>query len=184
MAQPGKQSNAISELVEHFRLDAQCHDDHTLVSLPVRGRRSEKRQEKWTRMKALGQGSFGIVWLEQKVGEDTKDVRAVKEIRKGMGHRLAFNIDYARELYAMARLTRVSTPTMTSGSSNFWWISTPTILPSSMAGMKTMAPSSFRWNTFRTATWQTVFAGQFWSRRRKRSSVNCLRVFRSFTNMR
>ncbi|KIX03991.1 uncharacterized protein Z518_07544 [Rhinocladiella mackenziei CBS 650.93] len=106
MAQPAKSSNAISELVEHFRLDAQCHDDHTLVSLPVRGRRGEKRQEKWTRIKALGQGSFGIVWLEQKVGEDTKEVRAIKEIRKGMGHRLSFNIDYARELYAMARLTR------------------------------------------------------------------------------
>jgi hypothetical protein len=144
MAQPGKRSNAISELVEHFRLDAQCRDDHTLVSLPVRGRRSEKRQEKWTKLKALGQGSFGIVWLERKVGEDTKDVRAVKEIRKGMGHQLAFNISYARELYAMAKLTRVSNPpTMTRGSSNFWWISTPIILPSSMAGTKTIAPSTF-----------------------------------------
>jgi hypothetical protein len=90
--------------------------------------RGEKIQEKWTRLKALGQGSFGIVWLEEKVGEGTKDVRAVKEIRKGMGHRLAFNIDYAGELYAMARLTRVSPSTMTSGSSNTKSISTPTIL--------------------------------------------------------
>src|ERR1700742_28486 len=99
MAQPGKPSNTISELVEHFRLDAQCHDDHTLVSRPVRGRRGEKRQEKWMRLKALGQGSFGIVWLEQRNSEGTKDVRAVKEIRKGMGRQVAFNIYYARELY-------------------------------------------------------------------------------------
>lgn len=109
MTQPGKPSNTISDLVEHFRLDAQCHDDHTLIYLPVRGRRCEKIQEKWTKLRPLGQGSFGIVWLEQKVGEDTRDVRAVKGIRKGMGHQLAFNIYYARELYAMARLTRVST---------------------------------------------------------------------------
>jgi hypothetical protein len=151
MAQPSTPSNAISELVEHFRLDAQCHDGHTLISLPVRGRRGEKRQEKWTKLKPLGQGSYGIVWLEQKVGEDTTDVRAVKEIRKGMGHQLPFKVYYARELYAMARLTRVSTPALTRGSSNFWWISTPTILLSSMAGTKTIAPSSFRWNTFPTA---------------------------------
>jgi hypothetical protein len=124
MPQRDTPSSAISELVEHFRLDAQRHDDHTLISFPVRSRRNEKRQEKWVRKGALGQGSFGIVWLEQKIGEDTKDVRAVKEIRKGMGRRLAFNIDYARELYAMAKLTRVSSLTMTGGSSNPWWIST------------------------------------------------------------
>src|SRR5271168_2108770 len=95
-----------TDLVDHFRLDAECHDNFTLIYSPVPGRRNAKREDKWSKTNALGQGSFGIVWLEENLCEGTQNLRAVKVIIKGLGYGTGFKIDYARELYAMARLTR------------------------------------------------------------------------------
>ena len=97
-----------SDLIDHFRLDAEYHDDFTLIFSPVPGRRNAKREDKWSKKKALGQGSFGIVWLEENFCEGKQNLRAVKEVRKGLGHGAGFKIDYARELYAMAKLSRAS----------------------------------------------------------------------------
>ena len=99
---------SISDLIDHFRLDAEYHDDFTLIFSPVPGRRNMKREDKWFKKKALGQGSLGIVWLEESFCEGTRNLRAVKEVRKGFGHGAGFKTDYARELYAMAKLTKAS----------------------------------------------------------------------------
>jgi hypothetical protein len=99
----------VADLVDHFRLETQRDEDITCIRVlyPDRRRRNAKVQEEWRRKDPLGQGSFGLVWLYQKLGPN-KDVRAVKEIRKGLNYQRAFNIEYARELYAMAKLTRAS----------------------------------------------------------------------------
>jgi hypothetical protein len=108
MSKPKKRSTLSSELIDHFRIDAQIYDEHTLIFTPVRGRRNAKQQEKWIRRKReIGQGSFGTVWLEERIEGGESAVRAVKEVRKTLGQGKGFEADYARELYAMARLTKV-----------------------------------------------------------------------------
>ncbi|KAF7504791.1 hypothetical protein GJ744_001724 [Endocarpon pusillum] len=106
MAQPSVPQNDISELVEHFRLDAHYRAHELLISYPDRHRRNVMMVDKWTRNDAVGQGTFGIVWLYQESGKDTGKVRAVKQIRKGMSGRQTFRSDCAHELYAMSKLTR------------------------------------------------------------------------------
>jgi hypothetical protein len=53
---------------------------------------------KWYRVRELGNGGFGTVWLEM---SETHELRAVKTISKGPGW------DYNRQLKAMAELTKV-----------------------------------------------------------------------------
>lgn len=106
--QPSMPQNEISELVEHFRLDAHYQDHELVISYPDRRRRNVKRVEKWTRKDSVGQGTFGLIWLFQKFGENTGEVRAVKQIRKGMSCRQTLRSDCAHELYAMSKLTRAS----------------------------------------------------------------------------
>jgi hypothetical protein len=143
-----------SDLIDHFRLDAEYNDDFTVIFSSVPGRRNAKREDMWFKKKALGQGSFGIVWLEESLSEGTQNLRAVKEVRKGLGHGAGFKIDYARELYAMARLSRASSQLQKSTNcTNSPAISILTTLHSSMGGTRTIAMSSSPWNTFHTAIW-------------------------------
>ena len=100
----------MSDLIEHFKLDAQIQADHTVhteyVSDPRRGMRKVRVEEKWFRQRRIGDGDFGEVWLE--VQRDRKQVvaeRAVKSIQKRRMEGL--NIDYKRELLALAKLSRV-----------------------------------------------------------------------------
>src|SRR5947209_13491594 len=104
MAEPKKRPTLSSELIDHFRIDAQICEEHTLIFTPVRGRRNAKQEEKWIRRKReIGQGSLGTVWLEERVYGGGSATRAVKEVRKSLGQGKGFEHDYARELYAMAR---------------------------------------------------------------------------------
>ncbi len=95
-----------SDLIDHFKLDTQFYPDRThhtsYKSDPARGRRRVKVEEIWHRRKKLGQGGFGAVWLEV---EHEGKIRAVKEIPRNSG--LSYQIDYRRELLAMAKLTKV-----------------------------------------------------------------------------
>lgn len=62
--------------------------------------RTEKR---WTKESELGYGTFGEVWLEKnQIGE----ARAVKGVKK----RKNTQIDYYKELLAMAKLSKVRLP--------------------------------------------------------------------------
>lgn len=99
-----------SDLIDHFKLDAEYFSDHILhteyVSDPARGLRKVKVEKRWYRQGNIGHGGFGAVWLEeQREGRSIKAQRAVKEIHKG--HMEAVNIDYRRELLALAKLSRV-----------------------------------------------------------------------------
>jgi hypothetical protein len=98
-----------SDLIDHFKLDAQYFSDHILhteyVSDPARGLRKAKVEKRWYRQGNIGHGGFGAVWLEvQREGESIKAHRAVKEIHKG--RMKAVNIDYRTELLALAKLSK------------------------------------------------------------------------------
>jgi len=61
-------------------------------------------EERWERGRNLGTGSFGTVWLEKLIAENSEEkYRAVKEIRKGVQRSKA--IDYSRELEAIAKFS-------------------------------------------------------------------------------
>jgi hypothetical protein len=103
-------SDPASELIEHFKLDAQYHHDYTLqVSYapnPAQGFRKVRVEKRWQREKPLGFGTFGTVWLEvSREGEGVTAERAVKELRKGFLRQVG--VDYGRELLALAKLSKV-----------------------------------------------------------------------------
>lgn len=96
-----------SDLVEFFKLETRfLHDctEHTqAVPDPTRIRRkSIKEVKQWRRVCKLGEGGFGVVWLEEEQGGE---LRAVKEIRKR--DQQSNRIDIIRELLAMAYFSRV-----------------------------------------------------------------------------
>ncbi|KAA6411068.1 MAG: CAMK kinase [Lasallia pustulata] len=95
-----------SDLVEFFKLETRfLHDctEHTqAVPDPTRIRRkSIKEVKQWRRVRELGEGGFGVVWLEEEQGGE---LRAVKEIRKR--DQQSNRIDIIRELLAMAYFSR------------------------------------------------------------------------------
>ena len=98
------------DLIEHFQLDAQIHDDHTVhteyVSDPARGVRMARAEKRWYKDRHIGNGAFGDVWLEvQKERDQVTAERAVKTIQKRRME--SVQIDYKRELLALAKLSRV-----------------------------------------------------------------------------
>jgi hypothetical protein len=97
--------DSVSDLVEHFKLDTYFLADltqHTFYeSDPSKGRRKLRVDRKWRRDKKLGNGAFGVVWLEV---EHNGEKRAVKEIKKSQ---MAPKFDYRKELLAMAKLSKV-----------------------------------------------------------------------------
>jgi hypothetical protein len=102
-----------SDLVDHFLLEATVLPDHIRYishkSDITTGRRKIRIEERWRWTKKIGQGSFGTVWLEERIDGETsgttKEQRAVKAVYKSscsLG-----NIDYRRELLTMAKFSRV-----------------------------------------------------------------------------
>ncbi|KAI4131429.1 MAG: hypothetical protein LQ347_002986 [Umbilicaria vellea] len=95
-----------SDLVEFFKLEtcflADCIEHTRAVPDPARKRRKPiKEIKRWRRVRELGEGGFGVVWLEE---EQDGELRAVKEIRKR--DQLSSRIDISRELLAMAYFSR------------------------------------------------------------------------------
>ena len=84
----GAQANATSfdstsDLVDHFKLDVRVEADCTIESLRThrgpRSRRKQRVEKRWRRIRELGSGTFGQVWLEE---DGENDMRAVKSVRK------------------------------------------------------------------------------------------------------
>ena len=95
--------SSIPDLVRISKLETQFHSDPEYVrhvehiSGTTPRQRRIRKEEIWTRVKELGRGSFGIVWLERCIQGDRKEeVRAVKEVQK------LESGDYYRELEATA----------------------------------------------------------------------------------
>ena len=97
-------------LIEHFKLDAQIYNDHTLhteyESDPARGMRKARVEKRWDKERHIGHGAFGDVWLEvHKERDGLTTERAVKIIQKRRME--SVKVDYKRELLALAKLSRV-----------------------------------------------------------------------------
>ena len=98
-----------SDLVDYFKLDA-FYDPLTLLThetlrVPdqVQRRRQVTVEKRWKRVKRIGRGCFGTVWLDR--GEND-EVRAVKEIIKEDSG-VPLEVDCKRELLALGRLSKV-----------------------------------------------------------------------------
>ncbi|MCJ1377232.1 hypothetical protein MMC17_000324 [Xylographa soralifera] len=102
-------SHETSDLLDHFKLDAEILPEYTLhvttQSDPTLGVRKQKIETKWYRKKLLGRGSFGQVYLESdsQVDENAQ-IRAVKILEKDDLQQAG--VDWRKEVAALAKLSR------------------------------------------------------------------------------
>lgn len=95
-----------ADLIDRYRLPTtfrkEAIEHRRLVSDRARGLRRVTEIKKWSRVRELGHGGFGTVYLEKELHGA---LRAVKEIRKPTHG--ARTMDYLRELLAMAYFSMV-----------------------------------------------------------------------------
>ena len=103
----------ISDLVEYFKLEAEfdaknnCTIQTSEVSVKSPGRRKIRLKKRWNRVRQVGHGGSGAVWLEA-LEDDPGEERAVKEILKDKDNTLlSSGLDYYRELLALGNLSKV-----------------------------------------------------------------------------
>ncbi|KAK0644063.1 kinase-like domain-containing protein [Cercophora newfieldiana] len=99
----------LPELVRDFRLQASLQGSVT-VHTRAPGRRGVSRHESWSRERILGNGGYGVVWLERKVKITDKNadaqataLRAVKCVKIPPSQT---NFKYVRELEALAKFSQ------------------------------------------------------------------------------
>jgi hypothetical protein len=98
----------VSDLVRDSKLETKFREGYTEHVYNVSGATPRQRRiekvERWERIKLLGTGAFGAVWLQKLVTENSEEkYRAVKKIRKDVqGHT---PVDYGRELEVIAKFS-------------------------------------------------------------------------------
>lgn len=98
-----------SDLIRDSELQATFHDGYTkhVVNMSgpdVRQRKNTRQEQRWQKVKRLGHGSFGTVWLESlSSGQSQVSERAVKVVKKRSED--SNPIDYSRELEAVAKFS-------------------------------------------------------------------------------
>lgn len=109
----------LSELRAEFLSDTALNLKYTqhveLVAANAAERRKVRKVEQWVKQKKLGEGGFGLVYVQKCiVGEKKDQLRAVKRIKK------QDSINYNRELEAIALFSqlKVSFHKPMPGSSN------------------------------------------------------------------
>ncbi|KAK7223171.1 hypothetical protein V2G26_011174 [Clonostachys chloroleuca] len=105
-------SRTIPDLVRDSKLETDFAPNgqvvrHVSYATNPRMRRHRVRKEEiWERQSELGSGAFGRVWLEKcATGDDIGKLRAVKEITKLQRQSRSSEIDYNRELEAIAKFS-------------------------------------------------------------------------------
>jgi hypothetical protein len=95
-----------SKLETAFAPNGQVVRHVSYVTNPRMRRRRVRKEEIWERQSELGSGAFGRVWLEKcATGDDIGKLRAVKEITKLQRQSRSSEIDYNRELEAIAKFS-------------------------------------------------------------------------------
>jgi hypothetical protein len=104
-----------SDLINHYRLVAHIHHDYTEQVIhksdPINGRRKVTIEKRWHKVKRLGKGAYGEVYLEREETNGVESRRAVKQLPKLL--QSGARVDYSRELSAMAILSKVKIPKKT-----------------------------------------------------------------------
>ncbi|CAH0056128.1 unnamed protein product [Clonostachys solani] len=104
-------SRIISDLVRDSKLETAFAPNGQVVHVsyatnPRMRRHRVRKEEIWERQSELGSGAFGRVWLEKCAkGDDIGKLRAVKEITKLQRQSRSSEIDYNRELEAIAKFS-------------------------------------------------------------------------------
>ncbi|MCJ1394210.1 hypothetical protein MMC18_007088 [Xylographa bjoerkii] len=98
-----------SDLLDHFKLDAEILPEYTLhvttKSDPALGLRKQRIETRWYQKKLLGRGSFGHVYLEtDSQGDENSQSRAVKILNKDDMQYVG--VDYRKEIAALAKLSK------------------------------------------------------------------------------
>jgi hypothetical protein len=98
----------ISDLIIDSKLEVESFDGHTiqtrLVLNPSKRQRRTRERERWQRIKEPGEGSFGIVWLEECTeGPSSGELQAVKALKKAAA---SASTNYYRELEAIAKFSQ------------------------------------------------------------------------------
>ncbi|KAH7141534.1 kinase-like domain-containing protein [Dactylonectria estremocensis] len=103
--------DALPDRVQHWKLEATVCDGYTLhtkhVSNTGTGLWRTPVVERWQCKKKLGQGGFGVVWLEQCTdGISTGQVRAVKQIQTSFGSKNVTPKILSSELSAIIKFSQ------------------------------------------------------------------------------
>ena len=98
-----EKGKAQSNLIAQHKLETEFFPDRVRHANCLReaNNRNEKVKEDWSNCGELGKGGFGVVHRQRE--KTTGRYRAVKTIHK----RLPLKLDYSRELFVMAILTKV-----------------------------------------------------------------------------
>lgn len=95
-----------NDFLDSFQLNVAFTESHVeqlrLYCDRERGLRNLVEVKQWKRIKELGRGGFGVVYLEE---DSSGKQRAVKEVPKSMGKQKV--IDPLREIIAMASFSKV-----------------------------------------------------------------------------
>ena len=100
----------VSDLVKDSKLQTEFCQGYTqhvhYISGDTPRQRKVRKEERWERGRSLGNGTFGTVWLEKLITENSEEkskYRAIKEMRKGPSR--SKPTDYSRELEAIAKFS-------------------------------------------------------------------------------
>ncbi|KAI9768503.1 MAG: hypothetical protein M1840_004913 [Geoglossum simile] len=116
----------VSDLVRDSKLETTFYEKHIQHIYHVAGTNPRQRKirkvECWERLRNLGSGSFGTVWLEKLITDSGEEKhRATKELRKG--NQQSVGIDYGRELEAIVKLSHEKV--ITCFVKSFGWYENP-----------------------------------------------------------
>lgn len=169
---PASQSYAsgpkfISDLVRDSKLETMLSNNGVIVrhvpyvSNPRMRQRKIKREETWKRSRELGTGTFGRVWLEERLdGDGAGKLRAVKEIAKSLPQNVNREIDYNRELEAIAEFShsKVCKACYFSfcSTAEIVLYSTSTASYNRLDGMRATPPSSLAWNILKRVIYKAI----------------------------
>lgn len=169
--------------IDESRLETTFESDSVVVHTSYETDRAVKRRRvevrsRWTRIKEIGSGAFGVVWLEKNEGGDKRAV-------KGLFRRLmkAQKIDFSRELQALTELREVSVSNLFSACTRLTvMISINSSLYSSSAGTMTKSISISRWSTSSMVTWGDISRSldRKQERRLRRSLTNFWKGLQSY----
>jgi serine/threonine protein kinase len=156
-----------SDLVNDSKLPVRFsakHTHHVIFESNTRAGqqvRRQRREETWEKVKHLGRGGFGSVWLEKRSRVDSQPkTRAVKAIPKSTPFSQV--IDYKRELQAIAKFShrKVCFVFTKLHDISLTLVSTRAYLSNPSGGTKMSHSRTSQWNTSNWAIFSSIWCSR------------------------